>query len=108
MSVKQLGILARSIQAYATPRPIGRPSDVFVGLAQVSPVLASVQLEVVVDEVAEDGILRKRVAVGLSSAKMFRFTKPTISDRSGTRGRLRCPTWVPKTGMTVLCLLPHG
>ena len=100
--------VAGGVQAYATPRPIGRPSDVFVGLAHVSAVLLSVQVEEAADEVAADGILRTRAAVGVSCAKTFRCTKPTISDRSGTRGRLRCPTWAPKIGMTLCRLLLHG
>ena len=78
---KWLGIIAVGIQAYATPRPIGRPRDVSVGLAHVSAVLLSVQAAVAADEGAEPGVLRTRVAVGTSWAKTFRWTKPTISDK---------------------------
>ena len=78
---KRLGIIAVGIQAYATPRPIGRPRDVSVGLAHVSAMLLSVQAAVAADEGAEAGVLRTRVAVGASWAKTFRWTKPTISDK---------------------------
>lgn len=101
------------VKTYATPRPIGRASDVSVGLAHVSALVLSLHVVVAedADEDVESGTLRTRVRDGFSGAKMFRCTKPSISPRSGTLGRLRCPPRAPKFGISsylFLGLSPHG
>lgn len=54
----------------------------------------------VTDEDVESGTLRTSVIDGSSGAKIFRCTKPSISPRSGTLGRLRCPPRAPRFGMS--------
>jgi hypothetical protein len=88
---------------------MGRASDVSVGLAQVSAL--ELLLHVVAAEDAESGTLRTSVIDGSSGAKIFRCTKPSISPRSGTLGRLRCPPRAPRFGMSSYLFVgvsPHG
>lgn len=99
--------------AYATPSPIGRAREMSVGLAHVSALGLLLQLVVAADPEEEVvcGILRTNVTDGFSGARMFLCTKPIISERSGTLGRLRCPPRGPRFGISKLLfveLSPHG